>query len=58
VQKPLPVGRIPVDSPFVVRDFGLLLLPPPPSGQFYALVDGRMLLVDAKTERAVKAVDG
>jgi hypothetical protein len=29
-----------------------------PSGQYYALVDGRVVLVDAKTERAVKAVRG
>ncbi len=58
VQKPLPLGRIPADSPLVVTDFRRLQLPPPPSGQYYALMDGRLLLVDAKTERAVQAVDG
>jgi Ni/Co efflux regulator RcnB len=58
VQKPLPVGRIPADSPLVVADFRRLQLPPPPSGQYYALVDGRLLLVDAKTEQAVRNVDG
>jgi Ni/Co efflux regulator RcnB len=58
VQKPLPVGRISADSPLVVTDFRRLQLPPPPRGQYYALVDGRLLLVDAKTERAVKDVDG
>jgi Ni/Co efflux regulator RcnB len=58
VQKPLPIGRIPADSPLVVTDFRRLQLPPPPSGQYYARVNGSLLLVDAKTERAVKAVDG
>jgi Ni/Co efflux regulator RcnB len=58
VQKPLPIGRIPADSPLVITDFKRLSLPPPPQDQYYARVDGRVLLVDAKTERAVKAVGG
>lgn len=56
VQKPLPIGRIPADSPLVITDFRRLQLPPPPRGQYYARVDGSLLLVDARTERAVKAV--
>jgi Ni/Co efflux regulator RcnB len=58
VQKPLPIGRIPANSPQVITDFQRLSLPPPPQDQYYARVDGRILLVDAKTERAVKAVGG
>ena len=54
-QPGLPSGRI--GASYAV-DPGKLLLPPAPSGQFYALYDGRILLVDSKTERAVKAVDG
>jgi hypothetical protein len=54
-QPALPVGRIGASHAI---DPGKLLLPPAPAGQFYALYDGRILLVDAKTERAVKAVDG
>jgi Ni/Co efflux regulator RcnB len=58
VEKPLPIGRIPADSPLVITNFRQLSLPPPPQDQYYARVDGRVLLVDAKTERAVKAVGG
>jgi Ni/Co efflux regulator RcnB len=58
VEKPLPIGRIAADSPLVITDFRRLSLPPPPQNQYYARVDGRILLVDAKTERAVKAVGG
>jgi Ni/Co efflux regulator RcnB len=57
-QTPLPIGRIPADSPLVISDFRGLSLPPPPPNQYYARVEGRILLVDAKTERAVKAVGG
>ena len=58
IEKPLPVGRIPVNSSLVIRDFQRFSLPPPPKDQYYARVDGRILLVDAKTELAVKAVGG
>ena len=58
VQKPLPNGRIPADSPLVITDFRRLSLPPPPQDQYYARIDGLILLVDAKTERAIKAVGG
>ena len=58
VQKPLPVGRIPADSSLVIKDFKRFSLPPPPQDQYYARVDGRILLVDAKTEKAVKSVGG
>jgi len=58
VEKPLPVGRISVESALTITEFRRLSLPPPPQDQYYARVDGRILLVDAKTERAVKAVGG
>ena len=53
---PLPGVRIAANSSFVIRDPGSLRLPPAPAGQFYARYDGRILLIDSKTERAVKAV--
>lgn len=55
---PLPAMRIGPDSPYVIREPAGLALPAAPRGQYYALVNGRVLLVDAKTERAVKAVRG
>jgi Ni/Co efflux regulator RcnB len=58
VQKPLPVGRISANAALTITEFRRLSLPSPPPGQFYARVDGRILLVDAKTERAVRAVGG
>jgi Ni/Co efflux regulator RcnB len=58
LQPPLPAMRIGPDSPYVIREPARLSLPAAPHGQYYALVDGRVLLVDAKTERAVKAVRG
>jgi len=56
LQPPLPATRIGPDSPYVVREPAGLSLPAAPNGQYYALVNGRVVLVDAKTERAVKAV--
>jgi Ni/Co efflux regulator RcnB len=58
VQKPLPVGRISAETALTITEFRRLSLPSPPPGQFYARVDGRVLLVDVKTERAVRAVGG
>ena len=53
----LPVRRISPTSASVVRDFQSLSLPAPPSGQYYASVDGRIVLVDGRTELAVRLVD-
>lgn len=53
----LPVRRISPTSASVVRDFRALSLPAPPAGQYYASVDGRIVLVDGRTELAVKLVD-
>lgn len=52
----LPVRRIAPTSASVVHDFRALSLPAPPSGQYYATVDGRIVLVDSRTEMAVKVV--
>jgi Ni/Co efflux regulator RcnB len=56
LQPALPVRRIAANSTLVIHDFRSFSLPPPPIGQYYAQVDGRFVLVEAKTERAVKAV--
>lgn len=53
----LPVRRISPTSASVVRDFQALSLPAPPAGQYYANVDGRIVLVDGRTELAVKLVN-
>jgi Ni/Co efflux regulator RcnB len=52
----LPTGRIAATSGAVIRDFRSLSLAPPPSGQYYARVDGRIVLVDARTERPISLV--
>ncbi len=52
----LPTGRIAATSSTVIRDFRSLSLAPPPDGHYYARVDGRIVLVDAKTERPISFV--
>jgi Ni/Co efflux regulator RcnB len=52
----LPVRRVSAGSVLVIHDPATLALPPAPSGQFYARVDGRIVLVDARTELPVKVV--
>jgi Ni/Co efflux regulator RcnB len=49
----LPVRRISPTSALVIRDFAGLRLPAPPHGQYYARVDVRIVLVDARTELPV-----
>jgi Ni/Co efflux regulator RcnB len=51
------VRRISPTSSTVVRDFKALSLPAPPSGQYYAHINGRTVLVDSRTELALKFVD-
>lgn len=53
----LPVRRIAPTSSLVIANFGALGLPAPPSGQYYAGVDGMTVLVDGATEMAVKRVE-
>lgn len=52
----LPIRRISPTSASVVRDFRALSLPAPPSGQYYANVDGQIVLVDGRTELAIKVI--
>ena len=52
----LPVRRISPTSASVVRDFRALSLPAPPSGQYYATIGGQIVLVDSRTELAVKVI--
>jgi Ni/Co efflux regulator RcnB len=52
----LPVRRIAPYSALVIHDPSALALPAAPSGQYYARVDGRIVLVDARTELPVKVV--
>ena len=46
----LPARRVSPTSVLVIRDPGALALPAAPAGQFYARVEGRIVLVDARTE--------
>jgi Ni/Co efflux regulator RcnB len=56
LQPGLPTARIGSRSSYVIGDPAKLSLPPAPVGQFYANYDGHILLVDSKTERAVRIV--
>jgi Ni/Co efflux regulator RcnB len=52
----VPVRRVSPTSALVIHDPATLALPAAPGGQFYARVDGRIVLVDARTELPVKVV--
>lgn len=52
----LPARRVSPTSVLVIHDPATLALPPAPKGQFYARVEGRIVLVDARTELPVKVV--
>lgn len=52
----LPTRRVSPNSVLAIRDPAALALPAAPAGQFYAQVDGRIVLVDARTELPVKVV--
>ncbi len=56
VNNGLPMRRVSPVSVLVISDYGSLALPAPPSGQFYARVDGKIVLVDARTEMPVKVI--
>jgi Ni/Co efflux regulator RcnB len=52
----LPMRRVSPTSALVIHDPATLALPSAPSGQFYARMDGRIVLVDARTELPVRVV--
>jgi Ni/Co efflux regulator RcnB len=56
-ERGLPVRRISPTSASVIHDFRALSLPAPPSGQYYARVDGQTVLVDGRTELALKIIN-
>lgn len=53
----LPNRRIAAHSTLVVRDPESRALPPAPDGQFYAEIDGRLVLVDATSELVVQVLE-
>ena len=52
----VPVRRVSATSALVIHDPATLALPAAPTGQFYARVDGRIVLVDVRTELPVRIV--
>jgi Ni/Co efflux regulator RcnB len=54
----LPVRRVASGSSLVIHDPATFALPPAPGGQYYARVDGLIVLVDQRTEMPVKVVTG
>jgi Ni/Co efflux regulator RcnB len=52
----LPTRRVSPTSALVIRDPGAFALPTAPAGQFYARVEGRLVLVDARTEMPLRVV--
>ena len=56
IDQGLPLRRVAPTSPLVISNPASLALPAPPAGQYYARVDGKIVLVDARTELPVKVV--
>jgi Ni/Co efflux regulator RcnB len=56
VDSGLPLRRVAPSSSLVITGPGAFSLPAPPRGQFYARVDGTIVLVDTRTELPVKVV--
>jgi Ni/Co efflux regulator RcnB len=52
----LPLRRVAPTSALVIANPASLALPAPPAGQYYARVDGKIVLVEARTELPVKVV--
>lgn len=52
----LPLRRVSPGSVLVINDPTALALPAAPAGQLYARVEGRIVLVDARTELPVRVV--
>ncbi|MEQ1781907.1 MAG: hypothetical protein ABMA14_11140 [Hyphomonadaceae bacterium] len=52
----LPARRVSPTSALVIHEPGALALPAAPAGQFYARVEGRIVLVDARTEMPLTVI--
>ena len=52
----LPLRRVAPTSALVIANPASFALPAPPAGQYYARVDGKIVLVEAQTELPVKVV--
>jgi Ni/Co efflux regulator RcnB len=52
----LPMRRVAPASALVITNPARLALPPAPAGQYYARVDGKIVLVEARTELPVSVV--
>ncbi len=52
----LPARRVSPTSVLAIRDPGALALPAAPLGQFYARVDGQIVLVEVRTELPLRVV--
>lgn len=52
----LPLRRVAPTSALVIANPASLSLPAPPPGQYYARVDGKIVLVEARTELPVEVV--
>ena len=52
----LPARRVSPTSALVIHDPSALALPAAPAGQFYARVEGRIALVDARTEMPLTVI--
>ena len=56
VDMSLPLRRVAPTSALVIANPASLALPAPPVGRYYARVDGKIVLVEARTELPVKVV--
>ena len=56
VDMSLPLRRVAPTSALVIANPASLALPAPPAGQYYARVDGKIVLVEARTELPVKVI--
>jgi hypothetical protein len=52
----LPMRRVAPTSALVIGNPASLALPAAPAGQYYARVDGKIVLVEARTELPVSVV--
>jgi hypothetical protein len=55
-QPSLPSQKVAPDSPLVVRDLAELKLGSPPPGDYYAVIDGRIYLVDGGIQRVIALI--
>lgn len=52
----LPLRRVAPNSALVISNPASFALPAPPPGQYYARVDGKIVLVEARTELPVRVI--